>query len=83
LQRAKALIERLQKSEKESSIGNTLGRVKEIIEHNIINGMNEFWPSIQIIFEQKELLEKAKEAISATNTELGDMPATTNRIIKF
>jgi len=29
------------------------------------------------------LLEKAKEAISATNTELGDMPETTNIIIKF
>jgi len=52
MQRAKALIEKLQKSEKESSIGNTLGKVKEIIWHNIINGMNEIWPSIQIIFEQ-------------------------------
>jgi len=45
--------------------------------------MNEIWPSIQIICEQKEFVEKAKEAISATNTELGDMTTTKNRIIKF
>lgn len=31
MQRANTLIEKLQKSEKESSTGNTLGRVKEII----------------------------------------------------
>jgi len=45
--------------------------------------MNEIWSSIQIIFEQKELVEKPKEAISITNQEPGDIPATTNRIIKF
>jgi len=45
--------------------------------------MNEIWPNIQVIFEQNELVEKAKEAISTTNLELGDIPATTNRIIKF
>lgn len=41
MHRARTLIEKLQKSEKESSISNTLGRVKEIIWKNIINGMNE------------------------------------------
>lgn len=83
MQREKTLIERLQKSEKESSIRKTLGRVKEIIWNNIINGMNEILPNIQIIFEQKELVEKAREGISATNEEVGDMPTTTNRIIKI
>jgi len=53
MQRAKTLIEALQKSDKESSIGNTLGRVKEIIWNNIINGMNEIWPSIQLSFCRK------------------------------
>jgi len=28
-------------------------------------------------------VEKARESISATNVELGDMPTTSNRIIKF
>jgi len=83
MRRARTLIEKLQKSEKEPSIGNTLGRVKEIIWNNIINGMNDIWPNIQIIFEQKKLAEKAKEAISTTDLELGDMFTTTNRIIKF
>jgi len=45
--------------------------------------MHEILPSIQIIFEQKELVDKSKEAILATNTELGDMPAIENIIIKF
>lgn len=45
--------------------------------------MNEIWPNIKIIFEQKELIEKAREAISTTNEELADMPTTTNKIIKF
>jgi len=45
--------------------------------------MNEIWHNIQIIFEQKELVEKSKEVISTTNPELGDMPTTTNRIIKY
>lgn len=45
--------------------------------------MNEIWPNIQIIFEQKELVEKAKDVISTTNLELGYMPATANRINKF
>jgi len=31
MQRARTLIEKLQKFENESSMGNTLGRVKEII----------------------------------------------------
>lgn len=31
MQRSRTLIEKFHKSEKESSIGNTLGRVKEII----------------------------------------------------
>jgi len=83
MKRENTLIEALQKSEKESSIRNSLGRVKEIIWHNIIDGMNEIWPSVQIIFEQKELVEKAKESISDTNVEFGDMLTTTNRIIKF
>jgi len=32
---------------------------------------------------QKELIEKAREAISTTNEELGDMRVTANRIIKI
>lgn len=41
MQREKALIEKLQKLEKESSIANKLGRVKEIIRHYVIYRMNE------------------------------------------
>ena len=45
-QRAKKLIERFQKEQKESSIGNTLGQVKEIIWEDIMESINENWPSM-------------------------------------
>ena len=53
LQRIQKQIEKLQKSERESSIRNTLGQAKQIIWTNIIEAMNEIFPYIQINFEQK------------------------------
>lgn len=45
--------------------------------------MGEIWPCIQIIFEHRELIQRAIEAIYTINNKLGDMSATTNNIIKF
>ena len=53
VQRAQKKIEILQRAEKEASIGHTICQEKEIIWTSIIDSMNEIWPSIQIIFEQK------------------------------
>ena len=64
LQRAQNQIEAWKKSAAESSIGYTLGHVKEIIGNNIIEEINEICPCIQIIFEQKKLMEKAKQSVS-------------------
>lgn len=83
LQRAQKQIEAWRKYATESSIGHTLAQVKEIIWNNIIEAMDEISPCIQIIFELKEFIERANQAISTNNNELGDMPATTNNIIKF
>ena len=73
----------MQKSERESSIGNTLGQVKEIVWIDIIESINEIWSCIHIIFEQKELIEKANDAITKIKEELWDKPTTANNIIKF
>lgn len=62
--RAKKLIERFQKEQKESAIRNTLGQVKEIIWADIMESLNGIWPSIHIIFEQKELIQKENEVIA-------------------
>jgi len=45
--------------------------------------MNEILPSVQIIFEQKELIEKATETIVQGREKLGEMPTKASNIIKF
>ena len=51
MQKSQRLLEKLQKVEIDTSIGQTLAEAKETIWMNIIDSMNEIWPSIQIIFE--------------------------------
>ena len=48
-----------------------------------MESINEIWPCIQIIFEQKELRENANDAITKIKEEIGDKPTTANNIIKF
>ena len=60
-----------------------MGRVKQIMWLDIIEFVNDIWPSIQIIFEQRDLIEVVKIAIEKTNEELGDKPQTANKIIRF
>ena len=45
--------------------------------------MNVIWPSIQIIFEQKELIEKTTETIVQGMEKLGEMPTKVANIIRF
>lgn len=45
--------------------------------------MIEIWPSIQIIFEKKELIEKYNEAIQEIIEQLGDKPCEATKFIKF
>lgn len=48
---------------------------------NIINSINDIWPSIQVIFEQTELVKVATEAIQEVREELGDQPEDANRLV--
>ena len=41
------------------------------------------WSSIQIIFEQIELVKLASEAIQKTREELGDKPKEATQLIKI
>jgi len=38
---------------------------------------------VKIMFEQHDLVLKSRHAICRIKTELGEMPSTTNKIIKF
>jgi len=59
LNRVKGQIEVLQRELKESFIGNKLGLAKEILWEEIIESIKDIWPFIKIVFDQKDLLEKA------------------------
>ena len=48
---------------------------------NIIDSVNDIRPSIQVIFEQTELVKVATEAIQKVREELGDQPEDANRLI--
>jgi len=83
VQKSQKLLERLQKVEKDTTIGQTLAQAKEAIWMDILNSMNEIWPCNQIIFEQKELIQKATETIVKVREKMGDMPIEASNIIKF
>ena len=50
---------------------------------DINKSMAEIWPFIQIIFEQHELLQKAKETIGKIREELGEIPIEATELIRF
>lgn len=69
--------------EKETAMGNTLAQVKENIWKRIEEAMVEICPYIQIIFEQKELIEISSEAIEKIKVRLGDKPSEATELLKF
>jgi hypothetical protein len=73
----------LQQLQKQTVAGKTLAEVKELVWMDISKSINEIWPMVQIMFEQNELLERRKQAMDKIRTELGDMPAQANEIIRF
>ena len=48
-----------------------------------IDSVNDIWPSIQVIFEQNDLVKEATKAIQRVKAELGDVPEEASRIIQF
>ena len=50
---------------------------------NIIDSINDIWPSIQVIFEQTKLIKIATEVIEKVKEELGDKLEDANRLIHF
>ena len=60
-----------------------VGRVKQIIWLDAIESMNDIYPSIQINFEHRDLIDLVKFSIEKENDELEDKPQTANNIIKF
>jgi len=55
--------ERIKFLEKYLTLQKPLGQIKEMLWTNIIDSVKDIWPSIQVIFEQVELVKVATEAI--------------------
>jgi hypothetical protein len=64
-------------------MAKTLSKAKENIWMDICQLVSEICPLIQIMFEQYDLVQRAKHAIDRINGELGEMPTEANEIIKF
>jgi len=75
--------ERIQILEKELTLKEPLGQDKEQLWANIIDSINDILPSIQVIFEQNDLVKEAIESIQKVKAELGDMLEEATRIIHF
>lgn len=71
------------KSEKELTLKEPLAQEKQILWANIIDSVNDIWPSIQEIFQHNDLVKEAGEAIQCLRDELGNMPEEASRIIQF
>ena len=57
--------------------------VKNQLWTKIIESINNVWPSIQVIYEQKDLLKASHEEIQKTMDELGAKLEEAVEIIKF
>jgi ABC-type branched-subunit amino acid transport system ATPase component len=50
---------------------------------DISKSMTEIWPLIQIVIEQHELVQRARQAIDKIREELGERPTEATEIIRF
>ena len=62
-QKANRLNDQLKKLEKDLTLKEPMAQAKQQLWANIIESINDIWPSIQVIYQQKYLIKAAGEAI--------------------
>ena len=78
------ILEKLVKAlEKDLTLEKPLKEIKEIIWTNIIQSVYDVWSSIQIMYEQNELVKLALKEVQKAREELGNMPEEANQLIQF
>lgn len=82
-QKSNKLTDKIDKLEKELSLKEPLAQEKQQLWANIINSINDIWPSIEVIFEHKDLIKKEGNAILKVKEDLGKKPEEATKIIKF
>ena len=55
-----------------------LREINDILWDNIIQSIKDIWSSIQIIYEQNDLVKVALDEIENTRAELGNRPEEAN-----
>ena len=75
--------EKLTSMERDLTLKEPLGEAKEKLWANIIDFVNDIWPSIQVIFKQIDLIALKTEAIEKVKRELGNRPREATRLIQF
>ena len=62
-QKANRLNEKLKKLEKYLTLEEPMAEAKQQLWSNIIESINDIWPSIQVIYEQKDLVKATRVVI--------------------
>ena len=75
--------EQLKKLEKYLTLKEPMAQIRQKVWANIIEEVSDIWSSIQVIYEQKDLVKSAREAIQKIKEELGKKPKKALEIIKF
>ena len=65
-QRGNRLNEELKKLQKDLTLKEPISYVKNQLWNKIIEAINDVWPSIQVIYEQKDLLKATQAEIQKT-----------------
>ena len=80
-QRAKRLEEQIKSLQKDLSFTAQISYIRNYLWTNIIEAIHLQWPSIQIIYEQRDLLLAAQVEIQKTKEKLADKPTQALKLI--
>ena len=77
-------LEKLVKAlEKDLALEIPLKQINEILWGNIKQSIKDIWSSVQIIFEQNDLVKLALNEVEKARAELRHRPEQANRLIQF
>ena len=82
-QKANRLEEQVKILQKDLSFTTQVSYIINHLWANIIEAIHLQWPSIQIIYEQRDILLIAQKEIQRTTEELADKPTQAHRLITF
>ena len=82
LQKSHRQTQRIEQLENESVMAQTLAQANENIWVKINEAITEIWPSIEIFFQQEELVQISKEILEKVKDSLGQIPGEANTLIK-